>query len=212
MFRLSVIADRGIFASDSEWLAALDRVAQSLLATQDVSLQIRVKGFEPAERARLIERACEVLGGARARAILNGSPGEAARLGFGGAHMPEVAISPRAAGTGSLLAGASVHSLDALRRAVAAEAGYVQFGPVFDAGSKQAAGAGLPALAEIAAASPVPVVAVGGVRPENAGTCIDAGAAAVASVTGVLRAPDPGAAIAAYRAAIAAATSRPVGA
>ena len=58
---------------------------------------------------------------------------------------------------------------------------------------------------------PVPVVALGGVTAANAGSCLGAGAAAVAVMGPVMRAADPGAAVAELLAAIGrpAAGSRP---
>ncbi len=211
MFRLSVIADRGIFVSDELWLDALDRVAAAIGSSDEVSLQVRVKGLAPAERLRLIGLAAERLGTRLGRVILNGTPEEAKAYGFGGAHLPEAGIPIRSSAPDSGFVGASIHSIEALQRAVAAHVDYVQFGPVFDAGSKPAAGVGIQAMAAVVAASPVPVVAVGGITPENLPTCLRAGAVAVAVVTGVLRSPNPGAAISAYLAAVhAAATTTPV--
>lgn len=209
MFRLSIIADRGIFTSHGAWLAALDRVARLVESMDDVSLQVRVKGLDDHTRSRLIAKASEVLGPRAARAILNGTPAEAREHGFRGAHLPEAQIEASHPDASPLLVGASVHSLAALERALAARVDYVQFGPVFDAGSKPAAGVGFEALAAIVAESPVPVVAVGGITPGNAPACLEAGAAAVAVVTGVFRQPDPGDAIATYLAACRAATSLP---
>jgi thiamine-phosphate diphosphorylase len=213
VFRLSVIADRGIFASDELWLDALDRVAAAIGDSSEVSLQVRVKVVSPAERLRLIELATRRLGGRTGGCVLNGTPTEATAYGFGGAHLPEADIPAVRCASGTIQVGASIHSNAALQRALVANIDYVQFGPVFNAGSKPAAGVGLQALAEIAAASPVPVVAVGGITPESAPTVLRAGAAAVAVVTGVLRSPNPDAAIDAYLAAIrAATTTAPVGA
>jgi len=118
-------------------------------------------------------------------------------------HWPEAAIP--AAPFPGLLAGASVHSLAALERAEAAAAAFAVFGPVFDAGSKRATGVGLSALETITRAATIPVLAIGGVTPQRAPACIAAGAAGVAAVTGVLRAEDPGAAIAGYLRALSSA-------
>lgn len=208
MFRLSVIADRGIFASHGAWLAAIDRAARVTDDLDGVALQVRLKGFENEERTRLIERAGEVLGPRAARAFLNGSIEEARRHGFRGAHLPEADI-PETLQPSPLTVGASIHSPGALERAVAASVQYVQFGPVFDAGSKPVAGVGLGALARIARTSPVPVVAVGGITPENAVSCFEAGASAVAVVTGVFHAPDIESAIHSYLAACHAAAAQP---
>ncbi len=209
VFRLSVIADRGIFATDREWLASIERLAGQITDIGDASIQVRIKGVSTAERARLAAMAAVALGPLVGRAVFNGTPAEAERLGFGAAHLPEEAIpSGGLAIPPAVPFGASIHSHAALDRAVRAGAAYVQFGPVFNAGSKPVPGVGLDVLAAIAAASPIPVVAVGGVTPANAVACFESGAAAIAVITGVLRARDPAAAITAYRAAAAARVTR----
>ena len=70
--------------------------------------------------------------------------------------------------------------------AAARGADYVGAGAVFPTGTKEdAAVIGLEGLAAVVAASPVPVVAIGGVTAENAGEAIRAGASGVAVVSAV---------------------------
>jgi thiamine-phosphate pyrophosphorylase len=80
------------------------------------------------------------------------------------------------------LLGRSVHDAEA-----AGDAGpvdYLYFGTVFPSASKPglAGGAGVDALAAMAAATPLPVIAIGGITAANAGACIEAGAAGVAAI------------------------------
>jgi len=85
--------------------------------------------------------------------------------------------------------------VEAATRAEAAGAHFVVAGTVFDAGSKPVAGEGVEKLRRIAEATRLPVLAIGGVRPDRMRACIEAGAAGVAVVTSVLRAPDMAAAV-----------------
>ena len=91
--------------------------------------------------------------------------------------------------------GVSTHNLDQLRRAIAElDPDYVGFGPIFATASKPDHDpvVGLDGLARACAASPVPVVAIGGVSRDNAGELARRGAAAVASI-GALMGPSPAA-------------------
>ncbi len=82
-------------------------------------------------------------------------------------------------------------------RRAAAGADYVTLSPIFLTGSKPGYGPALgpAALARIARRVGLPVLALGGVGPENARACLSAGAAGVAVMGGVMRAADPGAAV-----------------
>jgi thiamine monophosphate synthase len=78
--------------------------------------------------------------------------------------------------------GRSVHF--ASEAAAAGTADYLLFGTVFESASK-AAGTltrGLAGLRDAVVASRVPVIAIGGINPERARECIDAGARGVAAI------------------------------
>src|SRR5947199_252254 len=80
--------------------------------------------------------------------------------------------------------------------AAAEGADYIGFGPIFATASKLNPDpvVGLEALADVCRAVRVPVVAIGGVALFNAPAVARAGAAAVALISAVASAPDPGAA------------------
>ena len=105
---------------------------------------------------------------------------------------------------GGGLVGATATTAEAARRAEAAGADYVGFGPVFPTGSKAnpASVKGLAGLERACAAVRIPVVAIAGVTPERVGPCLDAGAWGVAVMTAVTTAPDVTAAAARFREAI----------
>jgi thiamine-phosphate diphosphorylase len=133
--------------------------------------------------------------------LLNGLTETALQLGYAGVHWPEVLIPERDEQPG-LLRGASVHSVEAVAKAETAGADFMVAGTVFDAGSKPAPGAGLEALRRMAESTQLPMLAIGGVTPERVAACIAAGAAGVAVVSSVLRAPDMAAAVLALRNAV----------
>ncbi len=88
------------------------------------------------------------------------------------------------------LIGASAHSPARVSAAADAGADFVCFGPVFETPAKKRYGApqGLGALKEACAAAGIPVFAIGGVTPDNAQSCLEAGAHGVAAVGAVMAA------------------------
>jgi thiamine-phosphate pyrophosphorylase len=97
------------------------------------------------------------------------------------------------------LVGRSCHSPVELERATAERCDYAFLSPVFETSSKPGYGPaiGLPRLAEWCAAVPIPVYALGGIDATTAPPCREAGAAGVAVMGTVMRAPDPAAVTAA---------------
>lgn len=106
--------------------------------------------------------------------------------------------------------GYSAHSLEQVRQAGREGAGYVIFSPIFQTRSKpRAEPAGLDALAEACAADcDLPVIALGGITPANAGECLRAGAHGVAVLSGIVRAGDVDLATRAYLTALAEVSTR----
>ena len=99
--------------------------------------------------------------------------------------------------------GRSVHSVTSAQAAAEEGTDYLVAGTIFASQSHpEIAPAGLDFLREVCAAVSIPVLAIGGVTPENAGDCLHAGAAGVAVLSPIMRASDPKAAAQAYRAAL----------
>jgi len=95
-----------------------------------------------------------------------------------------------------LIVGVSAHNVDQARRATAAGADYVGFGPVFPTKTKldTAAVAGIDGLRTFVTQVDIPVIAIGGITPATASQVIDAGAAGVAVAATILADEDPRAA------------------
>jgi len=110
-------------------------------------------------------------------------------------HLPEgsdIAAARRELGDAAVIS-ASCHSLDSALAAHDAGANCIVFGPIFSTLSKtlERPPLGLKALTEVCAACATPVVAIGGITPQNARSCLDAGAQAVASIGALLGADAP---------------------
>ncbi len=87
--------------------------------------------------------------------------------------------------------GISVRGVEDVRSALDAGADYLGATVWATATKPDAVPGGLGALRAVVAASPVPVVGIGGITAANAGDVIAAGAAGVAVVSAVATAPDP---------------------
>ena len=97
--------------------------------------------------------------------------------------------------------GASCYDdLGRARVAAAAGASYLAFGALFPSPTKPGARRADPGLLGDARPLGLPLVAIGGITPENAGVAVAAGADLVAVIGGVFDAPDPVAAARALRA------------
>lgn len=202
---LYVFVERNVFDSDAAWLDALSELAS--LEVPGLALQVRTKTETPERSRQLIREARTVTLDSASPVFVNGTTAEALEHGFEGVHWPEAAI-PGSPDGSPLLKGASVHSVEAAQRAEAAGASFVVAGTIFDAGSKPVAGEGLEKIRSIAAATTLPVLAIGGINAERVEACIEAGAAGVAVVSSVLKAPDMAAAVGELREALDAATAR----
>lgn len=140
---------------------------------------------------------------------VSGAAAIAEKSGARGVHLPQAetgraAISEARNRLGSdALIGVSSHSVEEAEAAVRDGADYVTFSPIFLTASKPGYGPalGLDGLAEAVARLPIPVLALAGIDTANAADCRDAGAAGLAIMGSVMRAPDPGAAMAATIAA-----------
>ncbi len=95
--------------------------------------------------------------------------------------------------------GVSVEDAEQVRQAEVGGADYLGVGPIFGTATKPDAGdaVGLEQLRRFSAITSLPIVAIGGITARDARAVMTAGAAAVAVITAVSRAPDPRAATAA---------------
>src|SRR5690606_194801 len=177
---------------------------EPVLATGPCWLQYRNKaadGRRRHEQARALVQLCGQYG---VPLLVNDDWRLALEVGAAGAHLGagDGALEEARAGMGAqALLGASCYDdMDRARRAVAAGAGHVAFGAFFASSTKHAAARATPALLSDAGALGVPVVAIGGITPDNGRSLVEAGADLLAVIAGVFEAPDPVAAARAYQA------------
>lgn len=98
-----------------------------------------------------------------------------------------------------LRVGRSVHSLEEAKRACEEEVDYILFGHIYPTGSKpDLQPRGLKELARIVDAVAIPVIAIGGIKPEHMADIRAAGASGFAVMSGITEAHDPLLAIQSY--------------
>jgi thiamine-phosphate pyrophosphorylase len=156
-------------------------------------LSIREKDLPPAEQLALAKELLPVARRFGARLTLHGHPSLAREAGLDGVHLPaggDVHAARRLLGEGALI-GISVHAPGETR---ALQTDYVIAGPAFVTASKPGYGPALGAagVAAIVAATPVPVVALGGIEADLIPGLLAAGVAGIAVMGLVMRAANPG--------------------
>lgn len=120
-------------------------------------------------------------------------------IGAASLHLPADQLDHRESAPG-LLTGASVHDAKEAKVAVAAGVDYLLLAPIFVTESKpmQRPPLGLDGLKAIAKTVSIPVIALGGILPERASACLQAGATGVAAMGAIMRAADSGAMVRAF--------------
>ncbi|NNE83614.1 MAG: thiamine phosphate synthase [Alphaproteobacteria bacterium] len=194
----------------------VDALTEALDAGDVACLQIRIKNPDdtPAPDAyirRVAEALVPVAQSRDVAVIMNDRPDLALELGCDGVHVgqQDAAYKQARATVGpDAIVGVTCHDSRHLAMA-AAEAGadYVAFGAFYPTTTKSPKSSASPELLRWwSEVMEVPCVAIGGITPENSAPLIDAGADFLAVSAGVWAHPDgPGAAIAKFTAAIAAA-------
>jgi thiamine-phosphate diphosphorylase len=124
-----------------------------------------------------------------------GRPWLARRLGAHGLHLGEGVLRP-ATGEWDGPLSVAAHDSQGLDRAGQVGAAFALLSPLFPTRSHPDTDPlGPERFAELAGYSPVPVLALGGVTPDNAGDALAAGALGVACMDAILAADDPAASV-----------------
>jgi len=95
--------------------------------------------------------------------------------------------------------GVSIHSAEEAKQREREGADYVMFGHIFATNSKVGIPSrGLDSLRDVAAQVSIPIIAIGGMRPERVSSVLEAGASGIAVMSGIWEAEDPLKAVKAY--------------
>ena len=201
--RLYGIVDFGYVAERD-----VEKFAAALLSGGADIIQLRAKGIPLetiAAAARKIIPLCKAAG---VPFILNDHPEMAAELGADGVHIGQddgSIYDVRSRIPDGMIIGRSTHSLAQAKQALADGADYIGFGPLFPTPTK----AGRPAIGlgdisdmEREVGSKIPAFCIGGIKPDNLGEVLAAGARRCVVVSHLLLARDIAAATRSARAAI----------
>ncbi|MBS1221331.1 MAG: thiamine monophosphate synthase [Proteobacteria bacterium] len=189
---------RGLYAITDALLIPDDRlteaVEQAILGGARL-IQYRDKSHDDARRltqARALNELCQHH---EVPLIINDDVELAAQVGAAGVHVGKddsaFAIARARLGGNALIGVSCYDRLDLALEAVRAGADYVAFGAFFPSPTKPTEiRASVALLRKARAALNVPIVAIGGITPDNAPLLLDVGADALAVVSGVFGQPD----------------------
>ena len=190
MFRLMVVTDRR-------------RSSRSIVETVRLALdggadavQLRERDLEGAELFRLAEEMRRVTRDVGAALIVNHRTDVALAVEADGVHLGWRSLPPneiRKLAEKRLKIGVSCHDAAQLRSAEAAGADYVLLGPVFVTPSKvgRVEPIGVEATKTLVSRTGLPVIAIGGITPENVRPVRETGVAGVAAISAIIAAADP---------------------
>ena len=181
-----------------------DPLREALAGGGVASLQLRLEGADEAAWRQAAEVLLPICQAADAAFVINDKPQLAAELGADGVHLGPQDMPIREAreivGFDRVIGFSAGDSKHLAFQAGEAGADYVAFGAFFPSPTKDTGiRADLSVIEDWAAISEVPCVAIGGLRPENCGPVVRAGADLVAVSSAVWTHPEgPGAAVAAF--------------
>jgi thiamine-phosphate diphosphorylase len=180
-----MITDRRRLGPDGEDVL-VRRVARAAAMGVDL-VQVRERDLDARALSRLVARCIDSVKGTRTRVLVNDRLDVALATGAHGVHLRGDSIPAARARSmvpAGFLIGRSVHSVDEAIR-VSDEGGvdYLLFGAVFATTSKPGyTPAGVGMLADVARATSVPVLGVGGITAETIGQLAGTGSAGFAAI------------------------------
>ena len=176
--------------------APVDELAENLFAAGVRLFQYRDKRASWGELLRNARTLAEQLVSRGATFMVNDRPDAAFLAGASGVHIGQDDVSAedaRAVVGPSKLVGVSTHNRAQFEAALKTSADYLAVGPIFATGSKENPDpvVGTALLKELRRLTERPIVAIGGITLDRATEVMEAGADAVAVISGILRAADP---------------------
>jgi thiamine-phosphate pyrophosphorylase len=187
---------------------APELVAQQLCDGGSDLIQLRAKNSSPDEIRRMAEKILAVTKSAKVGLVINDYLEIARELGAEFCHLGQEDFfdagfkhcSEVRSQKSEVRIGLSTHSPAQAQRALNAEADYIAIGPVFATGTKPGAKPVTLDYVRWAAANvTIPWFAIGGIRLENLGDVLAAGARRVCVLSAILNAPDVTKACAEFR-------------
>jgi thiamine-phosphate pyrophosphorylase len=201
----TILPNRGLYLltpDESDTQRLVDRVAP-LLAEGVAMLQLRNKPADAAQRRAQALALLPICRAHKVPLIINDDWRLAVEIGADGAHLGatdgELGPARSALGSNAILGASCYGDIARGQRAREEGASYLAFGAMFPSGSKPLAPSAPLSVLREASAIGLPIVAIGGITPDNTRQVIAAGADFVAVIGAVFDAPDPAAVVRAFR-------------
>ncbi len=187
--------DFGLYVIITKPVLPYTRIAEICVATGVRMLQLREKHLSDREIIRIGRDIKAVTQGTDTCFVMNDRADLALLAGADALHLGQTDLSLRDARKivgPDMLIGLSTHSIEQARNAIAERPDYIGFGPIYPTTTKAipdpTVGTGL--LREVLDFATVPVVAIGGIFPENISTVKEAGARNICMVRYLMESPD----------------------
>ena len=168
------------------------------------TIQLRAKGLDAAEALQTVRDALEVIRGTNAKLVVNDYWRAAIVAGAKHLHLGQEDLADvdlKAIRNAGLTLGISTHDDEELETALRAKPDYIALGPIFPTTLKSMrfAPQGIPKITEWKKRiGVIPLVAIGGIKFEQAAEIFAAGADSIAVVSDVTQNPDPDARVRAW--------------
>lgn len=182
---------RGLYAiTQPEGKTAEQVIAEVEAALKGGAVLVQYRDKQAVDGEGLAGRLLQLCRSYQVPLIINDSVELARAVGADGVHLGRddgnIAAARAKLGADAIIGVSCYNDIARATAAVAAGADYVAFGRFFPSGSKPlAAPAEIGTLREAKRSLPVPIVAIGGILPENAGQLLAAGADLLAVIGGV---------------------------
>lgn len=207
---MTAMPRHGLYAiADTSWVGAehILEAVSGAIAGGAVIIQLRDKHAAVTDNPELLDALLQQCRSHAVPFILNDDAELAARIGADGVHTGREDGDPAAIRSmmgSEAIVGVSCHNdVPSAEAAVSAGADYVAFGRFFDSQTKPGAiAAELDTLRRARNTLDVPIVAIGGITPDNGTPLLEAGADLLAVIAGIFAQPDTRKAAAAYQTVI----------
>ncbi len=182
---------RGLYAITQPENKTISQVVQAVeAALKGGAVVVQYRDKNPIDAFKLAGELLKICHAYQVPLLINDSVELALAVGADGVHLGkddgEIADARRRLGANAIIGVSCYNDVQKARAAVEHGANYVAFGRFFASGSKPlAAAADIGTLTQAKQQLQVPIVAIGGILPENAGQLIAAGADLLAVIGGI---------------------------
>ena len=208
MARKDLSKVRLCFVTDRQFLgerSLFDVGSEAIRGGVDM-VQLREKNLETRPWIDLAAKIAKICRKHNVFFIVNDRVDIAAASGADGVHLGQddfpVAWARKILGKGKII-GKSTHSVGQAKEAIREKADYIAVGPVFWTQTKKIdRPVGTELVSQVRKFTKKPILAIGGIKPENAASVVACGATGVAVVSALMDAPDAAEAARAFRKAL----------